>query len=718
MKKPSTPKHCLSTQRRIYYSYIFICGVLAMILMSALTGAVYRSQQREEASRQMYIAQMAANTLDGEFSGIQSLAHQLSESQWVKRRGAAHGLYDEQFDFYKRRSICDDLRGYVSSGVIQRLSVVFPGKGEVYSSSGFYRAEDFFRTFSLERGQEPLSSQTVYKQLQELELFGLIRGKQLGMTGTSADTLFYVESMEYNRPMRCFLMVEFNLSALRNRIDLVRSEDMVSVSIHGIEGDLVQLNFSDGRADIMKACRSSSFPVDIQSDFSKPPVLRPGSIFFLIAVGMVCAVLILNLSKLLTKLTYSPLKKLVSSVSNRVAPGQKVTDEYQFLEESVSRLYQSHENLLQLAEQYRSVARENVLRRLLQGYYEPGTIDEKVREFEIGFSDNMYYSVFLVENGSLGHSMKPLEEALSAFDYPYEIAELTKTRLAAIIGADDPAAFSDQVLLHSIELSYREYARTLPLIFCGSVQPGLSGIARSYTAANEYLTAWVRAAETDSRSFGFYYPMEWELQLINRVRSCQLSAAEKMLKDLREENEKRGTELKYVCQLVMLLAQTYSRMVNELEPHPGAYDLLFAALDQAAEPARLWQALYDINEKLCNRKSAGEKDQDLEQLLLAYVKDHLTDPDLSLKDLSTRFDLSVSAVSKQFKRVCGINFYDYLLSNRMKLACELLENKKLSLSAVAHGVGYDNEYSFKRAFNRFYGVSVGEYFRKRKESAD
>lgn len=61
---------------------------------------------------------------------------------------------------------------------------------------------------------------------------------------------------------------------------------------------------------------------------------------------------------------------------------------------------------------------------------------------------------------------------------------------------------------------------------------------------------------------------------------------------------------------------------------------------------------------------------------MEYVKEHLTDPDLSLKELGDRFNLSVSAVSKLFKRVCGINFYDFLLSGRMELACEMLENKK------------------------------------------
>lgn len=531
------------------------------------------------------------------------------------------------------------------------------------------------------------------------------------MTGSAADTLIYIESMEYNRPMRCFLLVEVNLSALRHQIELIRSEDMLGVSIQGLDGELVRLDFSEGMPEVENACRSTCFPVDVCAYFSAPPVLRAGSVWFLVAIALVSAVLILNLSRVLTNLTYSPLKKLVSSVSDRVAPGTEAADEYQFIEESLSRLYSAHENVLRMAEQYRTVARENVLRRLLQGYYEPGVAEEKIREFDIGFSGDWYYTVLLVESDSL----MPLEEALSAFEYPYEITELTKTRLAAIVGAADAEEFSDQVLLRRVELSYRDYARNLPLIFCGSVQPGLSGIAKSYTAASEHLTAWIRAAETDSRGFSFYYPVEWELQLINRVSGCQLTTTEKMLEELRAENEKRGTEPKHIRQLVMLLAQTYSRMVNELEAHPGDYDSLFAALDQAAEPEELWSALFDINARLSGRKSSGEKEGDMEQMLLAYVKAHLTDSDLSLKDLSARFDLSVSAVSKLFKRVCGINFYDFLLSNRMKLACEMLENKKLSLSAVAHGVGYENEYSFKRAFSRFYGVSVSEYLRKRKE---
>ena len=165
-------------------------------------------------------------------------------------------------------------------------------------------------------------------------------------------------------------------------------------------------------------------------------------------------------------------------------------------------------------------------------------------------------------------------------------------------------------------------------------------------------------------------------------------------------------------QLIQMLAQTYARMIQELDPQPERHEVLFEALDSAQTPEIMWDTLYQINAQFCRGRADQDQDEDTERLIVDYVKEHLTDPNLSLKVLGDRFSLSVSAVSKMFKRVCGINFYDFLLSGRMELACEMLKNNKLSLSAVARAVGYENEYSFKRAFSRFYGMSVSEYQRK------
>ena len=151
MKKKPAVRHRLSTVQRIFFSYVFICLVPVVILAGVLAVSTFRAQQREDAARQAHTAELAARTLDAEFKRVQGLGQQLSETQWVKRRGAAAGLYDEEFGLREKLAICGDLRGYTAaSGVIRQLSVVFPEKEEVYSSAGFYDTADFFRTFSLE----------------------------------------------------------------------------------------------------------------------------------------------------------------------------------------------------------------------------------------------------------------------------------------------------------------------------------------------------------------------------------------------------------------------------------------------------------------------------------------------------------------------------------------------------------------------------------------
>ena len=318
MKKKPAVRHRLSTVQRIFFSYVFICLVPVVILAGVLAVSTFRAQQREDAARQAHTAELAARTLDAEFKRVQGLGQQLSETQWVKRRGAAAGLYDEEFGLREKLAICGDLRGYTAaSGVIRQLSVVFPEKEEVYSSAGFYDTADFFRTFSLEKGQTPLESAVVYERLSLPENSGLVCGAQLGMTGGAASRLFFAEAMEYNRPMRSFLLVELDRSAIRNQIALLRTDDMLSLSIRGADRELAGISFTARAAEADYTYRSVCFPVDITSGFSAVPLVRTRSVWFIAVLVLISVLLTVNLAWLLTKLTYTPLKRLADSAAHQ-----------------------------------------------------------------------------------------------------------------------------------------------------------------------------------------------------------------------------------------------------------------------------------------------------------------------------------------------------------------------------------------------------------------
>lgn len=715
MAKGKKRSRGLTTVQRMYLSYVAICLIPMVVLTGALSLFMCRSYRRETASEQQRLAQTVSQAMDAEFHRARSLGQMLSDARWVKRRGAAPGLYDDQFDLCTKLDLCEDLRGYRGSGAISQIAVVFPRKGEVFSTSGFYQTEDYFHTFSLGKDQQMLEPQQVYDLLPDQG--ALVNGSDLGMTGMSAHKLFFVEELEYNDPMRCFLMVELDCSAIRNQIEFLTADQMRSASIVDADGALLSVRFGAEEREEVYQCRSVCFPVDLVATFPRIRLIDPRGMGLIAALVLLVVALAARIAGYLTKRTYRPLKDLVERVS-----GDSQTpcggNEYALIEESISRLYTERENVLQVVERYRATARGNLLRQLLQGYFDGEEALEKMREFGIAFTNQMAYLVILVEERGAGHGSVALEEPLSGLDALYEIAELSKTRFAAIIGAvpgEQPLP-TPQEIARQIAGSYDARYETSPLLTYGAVEQGILGISKSYYVASEYLSARLsnntRFAQPDK---SFYYPTEWELQLLNRIRAGQQTMAQTILGEIRSENERRGVSRIHLHQLIRMLAQTYERMIQELDPQPERYEPLFGALDAGQTPETMWDALYRINEAFCRGRSDQDKGEDTERLIVDYVKEHLTDPNLSLKVLGERFSLSVSAVSKLFKRVCGINFYDFLLSGRMELACEMLKNNKLSLGAVARAVGYENEYSFKRAFSRFYGMSVSEYLRKNKK---
>ena len=715
MEKGKKRSRGLTTVQRMYLSYVAICLIPMVVLTGALSLFMCRSYRRETASEQQRLAQTVSQAMDAEFHRARSLGQMLSDARWVKRRGAAPGLYDDQFDLRTKLDLCEDLRGYRGSGAISQIAVVFPRKGEVFSTSGFYQTEDYFHTFSLGKDQQMLEPQQVYDHLPDQG--ALVNGSDLGMTGMSAHKLFFVEELEYNDPMRCFLMVELDCSAIRNQIEFLASDQMRSASIVDVDGPLLSVRFGAEEREEVYQCRSVCFPVDLVATFPRIRLIDPRGMGLIAALVLLVVALAARIAGYLTKRTYRPLKDLVERVSGDSQPPCG-GNEYALIEESISRLYTERENVLQVVERYRATARGNLLRQLLQGYFDGEEALEKMREFGIAFTNQMAYLVILVEERGAGHGSVALEEPLSGLDALYEIAELSKTRFAAIIGAvpgEQPLP-TPQEIARQIAGSYDARYETSPLLTYGTVEQGILGISKSYYVASEYLSARLsnntRFAQPDK---SFYYPTEWELQLLNRIRAGQQTMAQTILGEIRSENERRGVSRIHLHQLIRMLAQTYERMIQELDPQPERYEPLFGALDAAQNPETVWDALYRINEAFCRGRSDQEKGEDTERLIVDYVKEHLTDPNLSLKVLGERFSLSVSAVSKLFKRVCGINFYDFLLSGRMELACEMLKNNKLSLGAVARAVGYENEYSFKRAFSRFYGMSVSEYLRKNKK---
>lgn len=92
-----------------------------------------------------------------------------------------------------------------------------------------------------------------------------------------------------------------------------------------------------------------------------------------------------------------------------------------------------------------------------------------------------------------------------------------------------------------------------------------------------------------------------------------------------------------------------------------------------------------------------------------YIEENFANPDLSLKHLSDRFQVSGKYASYLFKTEFNMKFVDFVTELRMKEAEQLLLETEYSLQDIALQVGYANAITFGRVFKRVTGITPGDY---------
>jgi len=92
----------------------------------------------------------------------------------------------------------------------------------------------------------------------------------------------------------------------------------------------------------------------------------------------------------------------------------------------------------------------------------------------------------------------------------------------------------------------------------------------------------------------------------------------------------------------------------------------------------------------------------------AYIHEHQTE-ELSLGQVAKAVNTSSFYFCKMFKKVCGINFTDYVVRVRIEKSKNLLLNPNLRISEIAFEVGFQSLTHFNRVFKKILGQSPTDY---------
>lgn len=123
--------------------------------------------------------------------------------------------------------------------------------------------------------------------------------------------------------------------------------------------------------------------------------------------------------------------------------------------------------------------------------------------------------------------------------------------------------------------------------------------------------------------------------------------------------------------------------------------------------------LYELADYLVNYSANKQEEQINMQMnyvrkIIKFIQFKYSEP-IQVTDIASALGLNRSYLTRLFKEATGSSIQNYLFSYRMKMAMKLLENPEYSVQYVAFAVGYNDSFTFSKAFKRYTGKAPRDY---------
>ena len=499
---------------------------------------------------------------------------------------------------------------------------------------------------------------------------------------TLKGTLLLCLPLENVRAPRGFVVFALDRKRLENLVSAQMPEAVRALRVVDADGQEILAVGGAGRR--METVERTSDYMPWRYVFSIDPSLytvagtraRPDILLYVSVL-----LLALGVFYLVALRVYAPIGRLATDVAG--VSRQNRRDDYQAISQSFERLS------ARVADERRFSA----LQSLLLGCFEGA--EDTLERSSVPFPEDKWYQVLLVR-GAGEESLRWLEKALEIVGRHEAVrCERVAQQENGILILCYPDEASGRELGAGIRA---ELSQAGVQVVSGRLRPGRIGISISYQDC--------AAGPMSDTAVRYYFPLEWENQLIGALRTGNLDTALRIVDALRRENahrlEKGAMQEKDLLSAQRVILSDLQRVGLECGMTPEQ-------LGVEAADGDAWARIGEGAARLCQRTGKTHPGEEpLGARMTAYVEAHCQEPDLSLSILEDWFHVSSSTVNKCFKEETGVTFLVYLTRLRIQRAKKLLGEGR-SIAETASLCGYENEYSFRRVFHRTVGVRAQDY---------
>ncbi len=696
-----------SMVRKIFIAYFLATAFLMTTVFAFFCTQSFSGKEAERVQQYQYKNNLLTQVIDEKFSYVERVATQIRTSNWVKYAGSDARILYERLDSFQKKDICKMIGNSNDLfGVAKSTAVIFPKKNLVIDKLSFWESESYFKSIGLYPEMLGELEELLKNQYTTQILFtneniyadnhSFIIAKRLRFQDKAEILFIYVDGKQFDK-------------FISNRFP-----EMEEFEILYEEMPLyTYMNSNEESRDIFY---EQVEPSNLYN-WSYHCTWRMGesiaSLFWLY-FGVGCLALLvpeLLIAYLLTLLSQRTVFRLAEKMGLKKQYEEHGMDA---IESAFLKLSNEKNWMEWQANQYYAIAHEGFILGLLRGTLQVEMMETYSEKFNLQFNNEMDYQVLAINDidnqEGKDYTNALLELQIQCYHKKMPIVVYQREQIHLIIlstlsGMEDLYRQEEQIKVFLDEI----FTDMELELVCGTPCHGLAGISRSYQSVKKKLTMM-----DSTTQILYYYPLDAELALVNDMRIGNFEAAEKILREIHMENSKRGLSFIENLHVIQMLFEVLCRFAEEIQLDKNKLHYDISDFLNARDEQAMWNQLLEIFHRLEILYRENRNIKELGKEIMDYVDAHFRCSELSQQEIADVFHVSRPTVSKVFKETARMNFVDYLHKRRVEQAKVLFEQGNLSVIEIAKQVGYENEVTFKRAFQKNESMTPREYVKMRR----
>jgi len=630
-----------------------------------------------------------------------------------------------------------EFKQYVAANTLWGNTMVYFSRSGLYQEGGFSRAPaELYSSWDYDMSYEEW--QSMLNMAQSVTW----RAARLS-DGQNAVEVWYPLSLTPNQEQLGMLVIRIDKNELLAFLTGMRSSAEERILLLDAEGSV--LCDTGGPADASGSSRAEI--INGRTGWRLVSLLDTKALEaparFCIQISFVlCTVMLIagaTLGLFMAIRSYEPIERLYSLVAEKQesVPSLHSTREvYDLLENNFQTLIERHDNAqLKLLHQERYV-RDHLLARLLNATwagsaYSPSIFQENGIVFP---SENVFLLRVMCLNPEETQEISQirinymLEEVLSdpygAMFFIYDMNSLGIVNLPKEVKFDAALA---EIRTYCLRLAEKlKEAEKIELAFicssCDASVTELPTLYRKLTKAEDYFQpggsiflTTCEIMDDAGEKCGPALTAEKRNALSQTVENEDYEQAISLVQQIYGQEKKQYGEASDMLFCTMMNMTSVVMTALQINSETDESDLMTQLrvrqrmLACSTVPAQYTELMQILSEASVNSSDTAAPRSRILYEVRNYVDNHYGEAGLSVSDLADRTGMSISSLSRAFKREMGYNLLDYINKIRVEAVMHSLTESDDTLEKIAERTGYINVNTLIRNFKRYVGMTPGKY---------